>query len=85
MPTRGHLGNGGVPRDKELDLLSVDLLSAAVDESIDAALARVAQRPLIPECPHEVAGTVEALGGEGLAVAVRRSKVPADGVGPTRG
>jgi hypothetical protein len=33
----------------------------------------------------EVAGTVEALGGEGLAVAVRRSKVPADGVGPTRG
>ena len=63
----------------------VDLLTAAVDEVVDAALARVAQRPLIPACPHEVAGTVEALGGEGLAVAVRRSKVPADGVGPTRG
>ena len=69
---------------EELDLLSVDLLTAAVDEVVDATLARVAQRPLIPACPHEVAGTVEALGGEGLAVAVRRSKVPADGVGPAR-
>jgi hypothetical protein len=74
-----------VPRDQEFDLLSVDLLTAAVDEVVDAALDRVAQRPLIAACPHEVAGTVEALGGEGLAVAVRRSEVPADGVGPTRG
>jgi hypothetical protein len=25
---QGHFGNGGVPRDQELDLLSVDLLTA---------------------------------------------------------
>ena len=38
----GHLGNGGVLRAQELDILGVDLLSAAVDEGIDAALAGAA-------------------------------------------
>ena len=31
---QGHLGNGGVPCDQELDLLSVDLLTAAVMRSL---------------------------------------------------
>jgi hypothetical protein len=33
-----------VTRDQELDLLGVDLLTATVDEVLDAALDRVAQR-----------------------------------------
>jgi hypothetical protein len=74
-----------VTRNQELDLLGVDLLATAVDEVLDAALDRVAQRPAVPAGPHEIAGTVEALGGEGVAVAVWRGEVPADGVRPARG
>jgi hypothetical protein len=58
---QGHLGHGGVMREEEFDLFGVDLLAAAVDEVLDAAFDRVAQRPGVTVGPHEVAGTVEAL------------------------
>ena len=58
----------GCERIEVLDLLGADLLAAAVDEVLLAALDHVVARRMLP---HQIARAVEAVGGEGLARCAR--------------
>ena len=71
-----------VGQDQVLDLLGADLLAAAVDQVLLAALDHVVAGR-VP--PHQVARAVEAVGGERAGVVLRRAEVAAQRVGPAAG
>ena len=87
QPRIGHGDDGrgdhaGVAEHQQLHLLGVDLLAAAVDQVLDAALDGDAALAVDRRDRGEVAGAVEAVGGEGARVVLRRVEVAAQRVRP---
>ena len=68
-------------QDQVLDLLGADLLAAAVDQVLLAALHHVVPRRMLP---HQIARAVEAVGRERPRVVLRRAVVAAQRVRSAR-
>ena len=66
-------------QDQVLDLLGADLLAAAVDQVLLAALDHVVARGMLA---HQIARAVEAVGGESRGVVLGRAVISAQRVGP---
>jgi hypothetical protein len=59
------------------DFFGADLFATAVDQVFDSSLDDQVSRRIEPD---QVAGAIESLGGERLAIAIRRAEVAANRV-----
>jgi hypothetical protein len=78
----GHRYNGGgahrrMRNQVRFDFFGADLFATAVDQVFDSSLDDQVSRRIEPD---QVAGAIESLGGERLAIAIRRAEVAANRV-----
>ena len=77
----GDVLHRGMRQDQILDFLGADLLAAAVDQVLLAALDHVVAGRVLA---HQIARAIEAVRGEGLRVVLGRAVIAAQRVGSAR-